>query len=145
MKPLVFPATVGGLVLAGWVASAVVEQVVFGPVEPKFAGWPGIEIIAALATVVAALAATAAGLARTLMHPLLASSSVGSELIAAALSAVALVLLFVAVTVLEIDVGGMAGLFFGWLLSSLVICGVSLVVVNRLTTTAPDSRTPSET
>ena len=131
MKQVIFPATVGVLVLASWVAVALIDQCMLQNADPKFGCWDGVRITAVFAAIGAVQTALLAGLVRACLRSFLSFESVGPECIAAVLSGIVLVLLFDGIIRWELDIGGMAGMFVGWLLASVLICGTALVVVQR--------------
>ena len=132
MTLLIFPAAVGLLTIGSWLAIAFVDACLLGHTDAKFNCWSGLEIVTLFACICAGLTALAAGLVRILLHRFVAFESIKPDVVAAVLSSVALVAAFYAMVLWEIDIGGIAGMFFGWLISSFVICGVMLLVVRWL-------------
>ncbi|MCG8543852.1 MAG: hypothetical protein MJE12_06545 [Alphaproteobacteria bacterium] len=132
MALLIFPAAVGFLTIAIWVAVALVDTCLLGHTDAKFSCWSGLEIVALFACICAALTALAAGLVRVLLHRFLSFKSILPDIVSAVLSTVVLVAVFYGIVLWEIDIGGIAGMFFGWLVSSFVVCGITLIVVSRI-------------
>ena len=133
MTRFVFPVAVGAFVLGGWLALALIEDCLMATGDPKFDCWTSLQLTAVFAAIGAVLAMIAAVLVLAVLHRFLPSGSIGAQVISAALSSIVLVLLFYSVINWDVDVGGMAGLFFGWLFSSFVVCGLSLIAVHRVT------------
>lgn len=132
MKLLIFPTIVGISVLVCSLTVALVEDCMLQNTDPKFDCWISVQITAVFAGIGAALAAITAGLARGLLLRFMPIRSVWREGIAAAPASIVLVLFFDGIVRWEIGIGGIAGMFFGWLFSSFVICGACLVVVKHL-------------
>ena len=132
MTRFVFPVAVGAFVLGCWLALTLIEDCLMAIGDPKFDCWTSLQLTAVFASISAILAMIAAGLARLALHRFLPSGSTGAEVITAALSSIVLVFLFYSVINWDVDVGGMAGLFFGWLFSSFTVCGLFLIVVHRV-------------
>lgn len=133
MSMLIFPAIVGVLIIGSWVSIALVDMCLLGNTDAKFDCWSGLEIVAVYACICAVLTALAAGFARVLLHRFLSFESILPDCISAILSSVVLVSVFYGITIWEINIGGIAGMFFGWMISSFLICGISLIVVKRFT------------
>ena len=91
-----------------------------------------IRSFAAFGAIAAVLTAIAAALARAVLHRFLAFKTLAPECLSAALTSVALVLVFSGIIYWEISFGGMAGNFFGWLVFSFVMSGASLTAVRRI-------------
>lgn len=132
MALLIFPAAVGFLTMAIWVVVALVDTCLLGHTDAKFSCWSGLEIVALFACICAALTALAAGLVRVLLHRFLSFKSILPDIVSAVLSTVVLVAVFYGIVLWEIDIGGIAGMFFGWLVSSFFICGITLFIVGRV-------------
>lgn len=131
MNRLFFPMLVGVLVLGWWLAITLIEDCVRLADDPKFDCGSAMSFVAVFASFGAVLSMMAAGLARALVHPYLPIRSIGAESVAAVLSSIALVLLFYGAVQWRVDMGGMAGILVGWLLSGFVLSGLSLLGVHR--------------
>ena len=132
MKALIFPVAVGVLVLAGAVALAFIEACLLGHADAKFDCRSGLQVTVVFAGVAAVLAAIMAGFARALLRSRLLGLSFGAELASAAVASVLLVGLFDGLLRWEFAVGGMAGLFFSWLICSFLMSALALIAVTYL-------------
>jgi hypothetical protein len=133
MKWAIFPTAVGVLVLGGWLAVTLIEDCLLTIGDPKFDCWTSLQLVTVFASISAVLAMIAAGLARAALHRFLPIRLIAAELISAALSSVALVLMFYGFIHWQVLMGGAAGIFFGWLFSTFVLCGTSLIAVHHFT------------
>ena len=133
MKIMIFPTAVGGLVLVAWVAVAVIQDCLLGQGDGKFDCLSATQVVALLGAISAGLAALVAGLVRAALRRFLPVGSLGAEVAAAAFASVALVLIFTGAIQWQIKMGGMAGIFFGWIFACAVLSGASLVAVKHLT------------
>ena len=132
MKLLIFPAAVALLVIGSWLAFVLIDACLLGHTDAKFGCLSSVTIATVFACISAAIVAVAAVLARIAVHRFLPFGSAWQEIVAALLSSVVLVLAFYAMVTWRIGIGGMAGIFFGWLMSSFAICTATLLIVNRL-------------
>ena len=131
MKPVLFPATVAALMLGIWVVGAFVDLCLLQNNDPKFRCWAGLQVIMIFSCIGAVLTGLMAGLARAALNPFLAFRSAFPESLSAIVAAFVLTLVFYATLLWEPDIGGMGGIFFGWLFASFFICGAALVIVRR--------------
>ena len=136
MKPVLFPATVAALMLGIWVVGAFVDLCLLQNNDPKFRCWAGLQVIMIFSCIGAVLTGLMAGLARAALNPFLAFRSAFPESLAAVVAAFVLALVFHATLLWEPDIGGMGGIFFGWLFASFFICGAALVIVKRFVGTS---------
>ena len=131
MQLVLFPAMVGASVLAGSLILAALEACVFDA-GGKLGCRSSLDLAVAMASVGAVLAAIMAGQARALLARLLSFETRLPDLFAAALTGLLLVLLSHGLIYWDVEIGGMAGVFFGWLLSSFLVSAVALLVVKGL-------------
>lgn len=131
MKPLIFPVTVGILVIVGLLATTLIDQFQLGNTDGKYENWIGLIIIAVFSAIGAVPIAIAAGVVRVLVRRFLAPQPILAECGAAVLSSAALVFLICGIIIWEVPIGGMAGLVFTLPVLGFLICGGALIVVNR--------------
>ncbi|MEM7222211.1 MAG: hypothetical protein AAF495_04490 [Pseudomonadota bacterium] len=134
MKLMIFPTAMGLLVMAEWVAVAVIEDCLLGRGDGKFDCWSATQVVVLLGAISAALAAVTAGLVRAFLRGFLPVGSLAAEFIAAGLASLALVLIFTGAIHWQLNMGGMAGIFFGWIFACAVLSGAALIAVKHLTT-----------
>lgn len=131
MKLLIFPVTVGILVIVGLLTTTLIDQFLLGNTDGKFENWTGLIIIAVFSAICATPIAIAAGIVRVLVRRFLAPLPILAECGAAVLSSAMLVFIICGIIIWNVPIGGMAGLVFALPVLSSIICGAALIGVNR--------------
>lgn len=134
MKLLIFPLTVGAVMILGPVAAVYIDMDLLGHTDTKFNGWHLFTIVAVFSGICALPTMLAAGIARVLLrrrHPYTRSLR---EVVAAALSGTIIVLAICGIINWEIEIGGMAGLVLGLPVAGFLVCSGMLAGMTRFQT-----------
>ena len=128
MKLLVFPSTVAALIIGIWLVLAFLESCLPGSSDATYGCKGTLQLTAVYACICALLTFIAAGITRVALHRFLGFDMVRQEVAAAILTSVVLVLAFYGINYFELYIGGISGLFFGWLVAGFVVSAVCLTV-----------------